>query len=131
MRLALASAGLAPGDIDYINAHGTSTPQNDAMESAAIKRIFGPRGEAPPISSTKSMVGHLIAAAGAVEAIACVRALAEGVIPPTINYEHEDLTCDLDYVPNEPREARLTHAMNNSFGFGGQNIVTILRRVDS
>jgi 3-oxoacyl-[acyl-carrier-protein] synthase II len=129
MRLALKSAGLSPKDVDYINAHGTSTQQNDAMESQAIKRIFGGRGEAPPVSSTKSMVGHLIAAAGAVEAIACVRALEEGVIPPTINYEHEDPACDLDYVPNEPRELRLAHAMNNSFGFGGQNIVTVFRKV--
>jgi len=128
MRLALRSAGLAPKDIDYINAHGTSTQQNDAMESGAITRIFGRKGEAPPVSSTKSMIGHLIAAAGAVEAIACVRALEEGVIPPTINYENIDPLCDLDYVPNEPREAKLTHAMNNSFGFGGQNIVTILKR---
>ena len=99
------------------------------MESGAIKRIFGAAGEAPPVSSTKSMIGHLIAAAGAVEAIACVRALEEGVIPPTINYEHADPACDLDYVPNEPRKARLTHVMNNSFGFGGQNIVTILKRL--
>jgi len=129
MRLALKSAGLAPGDIDYINAHGTSTQQNDAMESGAIKRIFGGRGEAPPVSSTKSMIGHLIAAAGAVEAIACVRALEEGVMPPTTNYEHTDPACDLDYVPNEPREKKLLHAMNNSFGFGGQNIVTILKRL--
>jgi len=129
MRLALKSAGLSPGDIDYINAHGTSTQQNDAMESGAITRIFGPKGDAPPVSSTKSMIGHLIAAAGAVEAIACVRALEEGVIPPTINYENPDPACDLDYVPNEPRKADLTHAMNNSFGFGGQNIVTILKRL--
>ncbi|MFI5403191.1 MAG: beta-ketoacyl-[acyl-carrier-protein] synthase family protein [Planctomycetota bacterium] len=129
MRLALKSAGLAPGDIGYINAHGTSTQQNDAMESGAIKRIFGGRGEAPPVSSTKSMIGHLIAAAGAVEAIACVRALVESVIPPTINYEHNDPACDLDYVPNKPREAKVVHAMNNSFGFGGQNIVTILKKL--
>jgi 3-oxoacyl-[acyl-carrier-protein] synthase II len=128
MRLALGDAGLEPEAIDYINAHGTSTQQNDAMETAAIKRIFGERGQAPPVSSTKSMVGHLIAAAGAVEALACVRALEEGLIPPTINYENPDPVCDLDYVPNESREAPLTYAMNNSFGFGGQNIVTIFRR---
>jgi 3-oxoacyl-[acyl-carrier-protein] synthase II len=130
MRLALESAGLAPDAIDYVNAHGTSTAQNDAQESAAIARIFGPKGEAPPVSSVKSMVGHLIAAAGAIEAITCVRALQESVIPPTINYENPDPACDLDYVPNEPREAKLTHTMNNSFGFGGQNIVTIFRRFE-
>ena len=128
MRNALASAGLEPGQIDYINAHGTSTHQNDAMESQAIIRIFGPKGEAPPVSSVKSMVGHLIAAAGAVEAIVSVRALEEGVIPPTINYENPDPNCDLDYVPNERRSASLEYVMNNSFGFGGQNIVTIFRR---
>ncbi|MGH7162723.1 MAG: beta-ketoacyl-[acyl-carrier-protein] synthase family protein, partial [Planctomycetota bacterium] len=130
MRRALESARLAPGAIGYINAHGTSTPQNDAMETAAIKRIFGPSGEAPPISSTKSMIGHLIAAAGAVEAAACVFALEAGVLPPTINYENPDPLCDLDYVPNEPREMRVKYAMNNSFGFGGQNIVTIFRRFE-
>jgi 3-oxoacyl-[acyl-carrier-protein] synthase II len=128
MRLALRSAGTRPDEIDVINAHGTSTGQNDAQESAAIQRIFGPRGTAPPVTATKSMLGHLIAAAGAVEAIACVRALEDGIVPPTINYENPDPLCDLDVVPNEAREASLTYAMNNSFGFGGQNIVTILKR---
>ena len=124
----VAGEGATPEDVDCINAHGTSTPKNDPVETAAIKRLLGPRAAQVPVCATKSMIGHLIAAAGAVEAIACVRALEEGVIPPTINYEHEDPACDLDYVPNEPREKRLAHAMNNSFGFGGQNIVTILRR---
>lgn len=130
MRLALQSAGLQPADIGYVCAHGTSTHQNDAMESAAIKRVFGPIGEAPPVSSIKSMLGHLIAAAGAVEAISCVRMLEEGVILPTINYEVPDPACDLDYVPNKPRERDVTFAMNNSFGFGGQNLITILRRFE-
>ena len=128
MRNALKSSGLEAKDIDYINAHGTSTAQNDAMESGAIERVFGPKGTAPPVSSTKSVIGHLIAAAGAVEAIACVRALQEGVIPPTANYENPDPACALDYVAGAAREAKLTHAMNNSFGFGGQNIVTVFRR---
>ncbi|MHC4971118.1 MAG: beta-ketoacyl-[acyl-carrier-protein] synthase family protein [Planctomycetota bacterium] len=130
MRNALKNCGLQPGDIDYINAHGTSTAQNDAMESGAIERLFGPKGTAPPVSSTKSVIGHLIAAAGAVEAIACIRALQEGVVPPTANYENPDPACALDYVGGDARPAKLTHAMNNSFGFGGQNIVTVFRRFD-
>ncbi len=128
MRVALASAGIAREAIGYINAHGTSTAQNDAQESAAISRIFG--DTPPPVSSIKSMIGHLIAAAGAVEAIACVRAIEEGIIPPTINYEHPDPACHLDYVPNEARAADVAYAMNNSFGFGGQNIVTIFKRYE-
>jgi len=130
MRHALRNSGLEPGDIDYINAHGTSTTQNDRGEAQAIQRIFGPKGEAPPVSSIKSMIGHLIAAAGAIESIACVHALHEGVLPPTINYENVDPDCDLDFVPNEARSVPIRHAMNNSFGFGGQNIVTIFRKYD-
>jgi len=129
MRQALSRARLDRSEIGYINAHGTSTALNDAMETAAMKRLFGQKGEAPPVSSVKSMLGHLIAAAGAVEAIACVRALQEGVVPPTINYENEDPVCDLDYVPNTARELKgLRYAMNNSFGFGGQNITTIFKK---
>ena len=111
-------------------AHGTSTHQNDFGESQAIERIFGPRGDAPPVSSVKSMIGHLIAAAGAVEAIACVHALRDGVLPPTINYENPDPECALDFVPNESRQVPIEYAMNNSFGFGGQNIVTIFKKWD-
>ena len=131
MREALRTAGLQPDAIDYINAHGTSTHQNDAQESQAIQRIFGPKGTAPAVSSVKSMIGHLIAAAGAIESIACVHALREQILPPTINYENPDPECNLDYVPNEARQAKVSYAMNNSFGFGGQNIVTIFRKIDA
>jgi 3-oxoacyl-[acyl-carrier-protein] synthase II len=128
MRLAMADAGLGSDEIGYINAHGTSTPPNDRSETAAIKTVFGERAYHVPISSTKSMTGHLMGAGGGVEAIACVRALEEGIIPPTINYEFPDPDCDLDYVPNEARRLPIQTAMSNSFGFGGHNATVIFRR---
>src|SRR5207237_236019 len=119
MRAALEDAGASPQDAGYINAHGTSTPFNDSIETRAIHAVFN--GGAPPVSSTKSHVGHLLGAAGAVEALACVEALQRGILPPTINYGEPDPECDLDYVPNVPREAPdLQLALSNSFGFGGQ-----------
>jgi 3-oxoacyl-[acyl-carrier-protein] synthase II len=130
MRLALADAGMKPDAVDYINAHGTSTPPNDRAETAAIKTVFGERAYEIPISSTKSMTGHMLGAGGGVEAIACVRALQEGMLPPTINYENPDPECDLDYVPNPARQVALRTAMSNSFGFGGHNATIILRRWD-
>jgi 3-oxoacyl-[acyl-carrier-protein] synthase II len=130
MRLALADAGMKPDDVDYINAHGTSTPPNDRSETAAIKTVFGERAYEIPVSSTKSMTGHMLGAGGGVEAIACVRALQEGILPPTINYENPDRECDLDYVPNTARQVAIRTAMSNSFGFGGHNATIILRRWD-
>ncbi len=129
MRLALKSAGLEPEEIDYINAHGTSTKLNDIGETVAIKTIFGPHAYRVPISSTKSMLGHLLGAAGAVEAIASFKALQEGIIHPTINYEYPDPECDLDYVPNTARPAELHTVMSNSFGFGGHNACLIFRKL--
>lgn len=128
MRLALESGGFETTDIDYINAHGTSTPLNDKSETAAIKSVFGERAYDIPVSSTKSMTGHLLGASGALEAIICVKTLQDNILPPTINYETPDPECDLDYVPNQPRPRAVTHVMSNSFGFGGHNATIILSR---
>jgi 3-oxoacyl-[acyl-carrier-protein] synthase II len=130
MRAALADGRIDPGEVEYINAHGTSTPLNDKIETAAIKAVFGDHARRLAISSTKSMIGHLLGAAGGVELIFTVLTLDEGVIPPTINYETPDPECDLDYVPNQAREARITHALTNSFGFGGHNAVLAVRRFE-
>ena len=128
IRRALADAGLGLDDIHYITAHGTSTSVNDQVETLAIKTVFGEQAYRIPVSSTKSMMGHLIAAAGATELIVCLLAIRDGVLPPTINYEYPDPDCDLDYVPNKAREARCDRTLSNSFGFGGQNISLIAGR---
>jgi 3-oxoacyl-[acyl-carrier-protein] synthase II len=130
MRLALKDAGLAPTDVDYINAHGTSTEYNDANETMAIKRVFGEQAAKLAVSSTKSMTGHLLGAAGAVEGVFSALTLHHGLIPPTINYDNPDPQCDLDYVPNEARKADLKVVLSNSFGFGGTNACVIMRRVE-
>jgi 3-oxoacyl-[acyl-carrier-protein] synthase II len=130
MRLALKDAGISPVDVDYINAHGTSTEYNDANETTAIKTVFGEQAAKVAVSSTKSMTGHLLGAAGAVEGVYSTLALYHGMIPPTINYEHPDPDCDLDYVPNEARKANVDVALSNSFGFGGTNACVIFRRAE-
>jgi 3-oxoacyl-[acyl-carrier-protein] synthase II len=128
MAAALQDGGLGAGEVGYINAHGTSTPYNDKFETMAIKRVFGEHAYKLAVSSTKSMVGHLLGAAGGVEAIATILALCHGLLPPTINYEHPDPDCDLDYVPNQARKQEVEVALSNAFGFGGTNATIALRR---
>jgi 3-oxoacyl-[acyl-carrier-protein] synthase II len=128
MRMALRDACIAPADVHYINAHGTSTPYNDKHETMAIKQVFGEHAYQLAVSSTKSMTGHLLGASGGVEAAFCALALSEGIIPPTINYEHPDPECDLDYVPNHARHIDLENAVSNSFGFGGTNACIVLKK---
>src|ERR1043165_484056 len=128
IKMALGEARIDPGDVDYINAHGTSTRLNDQMETIAVKRVFGENAKVTPLSSIKSMIGHLIGAAGAVEAIAMALSLHDCAIPPTINQTHKDPECDLDYVPNTAREIPMRVAVSTSFGFGGQNAALVMRR---
>ncbi|MGA7194167.1 MAG: beta-ketoacyl-ACP synthase II [Anaerolineales bacterium] len=131
MKRALEDANLDITDIDYINAHGTSTVLNDKSETAAIKTVFGQHAYKVPVSSTKSMTGHLLGASGSVEAVICAKVLQENILPPTINYETPDPDCDLDYVPNTARPAKTKHVMSNSFGFGGHNATLIMSRFES
>ena len=128
LSLALEKAGVSPNEVDYINAHGSATVLNDITETHAIKSTFGESAYRIPISANKSMTGHLLGAAGAIEAIMCVLTINHGIIPPTLNLAHPDPECDLDYVPNKARPAEVTTAMSNSFGFGGHNSVLIFRR---
>jgi len=129
MEMALLDANIEKEKISYINAHGTSTPLNDKLETLAIKKVFGDYAKNIPISSTKSMTGHLLGAAGSIEAIVCVKAIEEGFIPPTIGYEKRDPECDLDYVPNEGRRGEVNYALSNSFGFGGHNACLIFKKI--
>ncbi len=130
MRASLKDAGISPDEVGYVNAHGTSTTVNDKVETVACKAVFGERAYQVPVSSTKSMMGHLIAAAGVTEMIVCLMAIRDGVLPPTINLENPDPLCDLDYIPNQARETSIRVALNNSFGFGGQNVTLALGRYE-
>jgi 3-oxoacyl-[acyl-carrier-protein] synthase II len=130
MRRTLEDGGLAPESVDYINAHGTSTPHNDRIETLAIKKVFGEHAARVAISSTKSMTGHTLGAAGGIEAIFSVLAVRDGEIPPTINYEEPDPDCDLDYTPNEARSRDVRVALSNSFGFGGTNAALAIARYE-
>ncbi len=131
MSLALADAGMTPAEIGYINAHGTSTMPNDSAETAAIKTVFGEGAYVTPVSSTKSMTGHLLGAGGGIEAIASILAIEKGILPPTINYEEPDPACDLDYIPNVARASAISASMSNSFGFGGHNATLIFKRFET
>ena len=128
MLLALENAGVNPDQVSYINAHGTATPLNDAAETRAIKAAFGDMAYNIPVSSTKSMTGHMMGATGALEALFCVRAVAEDVLPPTIHYQTPDPDCDLDYIPNQARETQVDVAISNAFGFGGHNAVLVVKK---
>jgi len=128
MSMAIKDAGIDPSQVDYVNAHGTSTTVNDKVESKACREVFSPHGKVPPVSSTKSMMGHLIAAAGVTETIVCLMAIRDQILPPTINYENADPLCDLDYIPNQARQAKCKIALTNSFGFGGQNISLVVKQ---
>ena len=130
MDMALGDAGLNASDIDYINAHGTSTPLGDLAEAIAVRRVFGNAADRVAVSSTKSMTGHLLGAAGGVEAIFTALAIRDGILPPTINLHEPSEGCDLDFVPNEAREAPVRAAVSNSFGFGGTNGTVVLQRFD-
>ncbi len=130
MNIAIEEAGIDKKEVSYINAHGTSTASNDSGETKAIKRLFGDAAYNIPVSSTKSMTGHLLGAAGAIEAIVCVKSIQDDFIPPTVGYKEKDEECDLDYVPNVGREIKVEYAMSNSFGFGGHNAVILLKKLE-
>ena len=131
MGLAVERSGLSPNEIGYVNAHATSTPAGDRAETQALKAVFGERAARLPVSSTKGSTGHMLGAGGAVELIFCIKAITDGCLPPTINYQHPDPECDLDYIPNVARPARLSAALSNSFGFGGQNTAVIVQRFEA